>query len=62
MADLKLKPNCPLEEEPGPQFGMLPTDRAYGDWPKSGEIDIMEHVGYDQNNVHFYHPYRSVLF
>lgn len=36
-----------------PAIWMLPTDRAYGEWPKSGEIDIMEHVGYDQNNVHF---------
>lgn len=36
-----------------PAIWMLPTDRAYGDWPKSGEIDIMEHVGYDQDNVHF---------
>jgi beta-glucanase (GH16 family) len=25
---------------------MLPTDWAYGGWPASGEIDIMEHVGY----------------
>jgi beta-glucanase (GH16 family) len=32
---------------------MLPTDWAYGDWPKSGEIDIMEHVGYDSTRVHF---------
>lgn len=31
---------------------MLPTDWAYGGWPKSGEIDIMEHVGYDMNKVH----------
>jgi len=31
---------------------MLPTDWAYGDWPKSGEIDIMEHVGYDCGRVH----------
>lgn len=36
-----------------PAFWMLPTDRVYGDWPKSGEIDIMEHVGYDPNNFHF---------
>ncbi|WP_443945735.1 family 16 glycosylhydrolase [Pedobacter sp. AW1-32] len=36
-----------------PAIWMLPTDRVYGDWPKSGEIDIMEHVGYDQNVVHF---------
>src|SRR5690606_18189841 len=31
---------------------MLPTDRTYGDWPASGEIDILEHVGYDQDVVH----------
>jgi beta-glucanase (GH16 family) len=31
---------------------MLPTDWFYGSWPKSGEIDIMEHVGYDEGNIH----------
>lgn len=31
---------------------MLPTDNNFGIWPKSGEIDIMEHVGYDPGNVH----------
>ena len=36
-----------------PAIWMLPTDQAYGGWPKSGEIDIMEHVGYDPNKVHF---------
>ncbi|WP_119843738.1 family 16 glycosylhydrolase [Reichenbachiella sp. MSK19-1] len=35
-----------------PAIWMLPTDWVYGSWPKSGEIDIMEHVGYDQNRVH----------
>lgn len=35
-----------------PAIWMLPTDWAYGDWPDSGEIDIMEHVGYDQDVVH----------
>ena len=28
-----------------PAFWMLPTDRAYGGWPNSGEIDVLEHVG-----------------
>ena len=35
-----------------PAIWMLPSDNGYGIWPASGEIDIMEHVGYDQNNVH----------
>jgi len=35
-----------------PAIWMLPTDWKYGNWPSSGEIDIMEHVGYDQNTVH----------
>lgn len=35
-----------------PAIWMLPTDWAYGGWPDSGEIDIMEHVGFDQGRVH----------
>ena len=35
-----------------PAIWMLPTDWEYGGWPASGEIDIMEHVGYDQGRLH----------
>lgn len=35
-----------------PAIWMLPTDWVYGGWPASGEIDIMEHVGYDQGISH----------
>ena len=34
-----------------PAAWMLPTDWEYGQWPASGEIDIMEHVGYDQDVI-----------
>lgn len=34
-----------------PAIWLLPTDWAYGGWPKSGEVDIMEHVGYMPDSV-----------
>ncbi len=30
---------------------MLPTDNEYGGWPNSGEIDIMEYVGWNQDSI-----------
>jgi beta-glucanase (GH16 family) len=35
-----------------PAIWMLPTMNAYGGWPNSGELDIMEFVGYDPTRVH----------
>jgi len=35
-----------------PAIWMLPRDWDYGNWPDSGEIDIMEHVGHDVGIVH----------
>ena len=37
-----------------PAIWMLPTQRSYGAsyWPDNGEIDIMEHVGYDPDVIH----------
>ncbi|MFH0992964.1 MAG: glycoside hydrolase family 16 protein [bacterium] len=34
-----------------PAFWMMPSTSKYGGWPDSGEIDIMEHVGYNMNTV-----------
>ncbi|MBN1599843.1 MAG: family 16 glycosylhydrolase [Bacteroidales bacterium] len=35
-----------------PAIWMLPSDWVYGGWPTCGEIDIMEHVGYDPGVIH----------
>jgi beta-glucanase (GH16 family) len=37
-----------------PAVWMLPSQKSYGDggWPDNGEIDIMEHVGFDPDIVH----------
>jgi len=46
--------NARLPEGRGtwPAIWVMPTDSEYGNWPGSGEIDIMEHVGYDPAEVH----------
>lgn len=48
----EVKAKLPSGRGTWPAIWMLPTDNAYGGWPKSGEIDIMEHVGFDQDRVH----------
>ena len=50
---VEVSAKLPVGRGTWPAIWMLPTDWAYGDWPKSGEIDIMEHVGYDPNKVLF---------
>ena len=35
-----------------PAIWMLPTDWEYGGWPRSGEIDIMENVGYNPDSIY----------
>ena len=35
-----------------PAIWMLPDLDQYGGWPRAGEIDIMEHVGFDPDQVH----------
>jgi len=44
---IEVKAKLPDGRGMWPAIWMLPTDWAYGGWPKSGEIDIMENVGYD---------------
>lgn len=35
-----------------PAIWMLPAESMYGNWPGSGEIDIMEHVGFTPDTVY----------
>ncbi|MBN1985052.1 MAG: glycoside hydrolase family 16 protein [Prolixibacteraceae bacterium] len=48
----EVKAKLPAGTGTWPAIWMLPTNWKYGNWPKSGEIDIMEHVGYDYGKVH----------
>lgn len=49
---IEVKAKVPAGRGTWPAIWMLPTDWEYGGWPTSGEIDIMEHVGYDPDVIH----------
>lgn len=56
-----VKARLPVGQGLWPAIWMLPTDYAYGGWPRSGEIDIMEYVGSEPDRVfgtiHYGHDY-----
>lgn len=49
---IEVRAKLPRGKGTWPAIWMLSTDWKYGDWPTSGEIDIMEHVGYDPGIIH----------
>lgn len=49
---VEVRAKIPAGRGTWPAIWMLPTDWEYGGWPSSGEIDIMEHVGFDPNRIH----------
>ncbi len=49
---IEVRAKLPKGKGTWPAIWMLSTDWKYGGWPASGEIDIMEHVGYDPGVVH----------
>jgi beta-glucanase (GH16 family) len=49
---IEVRAKLPKGKGTWPAIWMLSTDWKYGGWPASGEIDIMEHVGYDPGVIH----------
>ncbi|MBN1601095.1 MAG: family 16 glycosylhydrolase [Chitinispirillaceae bacterium] len=49
---VEVRAKLPSGKGTWPAIWMLPTFWEYGNWPASGEIDIMEHVGYDPGVIH----------
>ena len=49
---IQIRAQMPSGKGTWPAAWLLPTNWEYGDWPDSGEIDIMEYVGYDPNTLH----------
>lgn len=47
----EIRAKIPTGKGTWPAIWMLPTDWEYGGWPTSGEIDIMENVGYDPDTI-----------
>jgi len=48
---MEVRARIPAGRGNWPAIWMLPEENKYGGWPRSGEIDIMEHVGYDQGTL-----------
>lgn len=49
---IEVRAQLPSGRGTWPAIWMMPTERKYGGWPASGEIDIMEHVGYEPDSIY----------
>lgn len=49
----EIRAKIPTGKGTWPAIWMMPTDAEYGGWPKSGEMDLMENVGFDPNHLYF---------
>jgi len=50
---VEVRAKMPSGKGTWPAIWMLPNTYAYGSWPKSGEIDILEMVGFNPNVAYF---------
>ena len=49
---MEIRAKVPAGKGTWPAIWMMPTNDTYGGWPNSGEIDIMETVGFEHNTLH----------
>jgi beta-glucanase (GH16 family) len=49
---IEVRAKLPAGKGTWPAIWMMPTNDNYGGWPDSGEIDIMEFVGFDPDKIH----------
>jgi beta-glucanase (GH16 family) len=50
---VEVRAKLPAGKGMWPAIWMMPSDPKYGGWPKSGELDVMENVGFEPKTVHF---------
>lgn len=50
---IEISAKVPTGKGTWPALWMMPTNSAYGTWPRSGEIDIMEYVGFEPQYLHY---------
>ncbi|MEO0337916.1 MAG: glycoside hydrolase family 16 protein [Bacteroidota bacterium] len=48
---IEVRAKLPSGRGTWPAIWLLPVENKYGGWPRSGEIDIMEHVGYNPDSL-----------
>ncbi|MBO1364116.1 glycoside hydrolase family 16 protein [Prevotella sp. A2931] len=48
---MECRAKLPVGRGTWPAFWMMPSENTYGIWPASGEIDIMENVGFDPDKI-----------
>lgn len=49
---VEVRAKLPKGKGTWPAIWMMPTNNIHGGWPNSGEIDIMENVGYEPGIIH----------
>ena len=49
---IEVRAKIPTGKGTWPAIWLMPTHKEYGGWPLSGEIDIMENVGWNPDAIH----------